>query len=465
MVGVRLTAHISVLTLFFIFSRANLRRKHSSAVRVLAFLPLFVLFCLSFRVGTISFRDKAAASSFLETLGNVVAKSVKLFHEQQNSHHEAQMRTDLVNISRLLHHFEDNVEGNDGRDREVTRESALTSSSSIDNLCRVLDQGRKGVDGGWSDNQRDEMASQFKHLFEHLVILMQLSEYQQSKGTVKNIRATQKMLGSVYNTDGRISVQHNRNLRDALQVLIRAADNRASVTKESEQEREFHEIASSLRSDGKFFCDWVDGSLRSSQVQDITKRNKGVPLEQALERFLTAVEVRILSEADFSYRYFDRLRFASAVRNLEDASRRRDQTGVVEAARDLTASLKEAEIMQLAEEAPQLKLEVKRMITDAQKSLGGDDSVHVDGSLALESMDQLVEEEKEIKGKPLKGQLPNAIQSMAVLLNSSSAQNVKPREADGKSAYGEKQPVTAPKHDESQHATGPGFGIIAETRK
>ena len=173
--------------------------------------------------------------------------------------------------------------------------------------------------------------------------------------------------------------------------------------------------------------------------------------------------MRILSEADFAYKYFDRLRFQAAVRDLEEASKKRDQQAVVQAAKELTATLKEAEIMQVSEEAPQLKLEVKKMIVDAQASLKGED-VQVDGSAAIEQMEQVVEEEEEIKGKPLRGQLPSAIQSMAMLLNSSAAQKSKPRQAEGKSAYGEKKPDEAPRREEPHqaNAAAPGFGLIAQ---
>jgi hypothetical protein len=63
-------------------------------------------------------------------------------------------------------------------------------------------------------------------LFEHLVVLMQLSEAQQAKGVIKNIRLTQTMLGSVYANPGRVGVLHNSNLRNAIPVLVRAASNR-----------------------------------------------------------------------------------------------------------------------------------------------------------------------------------------------------------------------------------------------
>lgn len=372
------------------------------------------------------------------------------------------LREDLSLLSSLLHHFPDNVEPDDPHDLSLARDSAAVAARSVAALSSLLAAG--GV--AWSPEQRDQMASEFKRLFEHLVILMQISEAQQAKGVVKNIRITQSTLANVYNTSDRVSFLHNQNLRSAIQVLVRAAENRSSVSKDPEQRQELTEIAKDLLREGKFFSDWVDGSQRSSQVQDITKRTKGVPLERALDRFLRAVEVRILSEADFDYKYFDRYRFKSAIEDLEAASRKRDKDAVVAAAKEVAATLKEAEIMQTSDEAHQLKLEVSRLIKDAQSSLKGDDVV-VDGSGALNQMEKVVEDEEQIKGKPLRGQLPSAIQSMAALLNSRAAQQAKPKERDGKSAYGSKHPEAPVAREEPHQANSasPGYGIIAQSKK
>jgi hypothetical protein len=145
-----------------------------------------------------------------------------------------------------------------------------------------------------------------------------------------------------------------------MEVIVRAAENRASVAKENRDA--LHDIATDLKREGKFFSDWVDASQRASQVQDITKRMKGAGLEDALERFRREVEVRILSEADFNYKYFDRVRFRAAVEDLTSATKGGDKAAVVQAAKELTGVLKEAEIMELAPESQQLKLEVTRLL-------------------------------------------------------------------------------------------------------
>jgi hypothetical protein len=145
-----------------------------------------------------------------------------------------------------------------------------------------------------------------------------------------------------------------------MEVIVRAAENRASVAKENRDA--LHEIATDLKREGKFFSDWVDASQRASQVQDITKRMKGAGLEDALERYRREVEERILSEADFKYKYFDRVRFRAAVEDLTSATKEGDKEAVVQAAKELTGVLKEAEIMELAPESQQLKLEVTRLL-------------------------------------------------------------------------------------------------------
>ena len=81
-----------------------------------------------------------------------------------------------------------------------------------------------------------------------------------------------------------------------------------------------------------------------------------------MDRFLREVEVRILSEADFNYKYFDRIRFRAAVDDLTSATKEGDKTAVVQAAKELTGVLKEAEIMQTAPESHQLKIEVSKLI-------------------------------------------------------------------------------------------------------
>lgn len=121
-----------------------------------------------------------------------------VFHEKEARSHQ-QLEVDLQNISRLLHHFRDNVEDNDPYDLEIADSASAAASVSVERICKVLGKGMEGK-AGWSDEQRDTMAYEFKILFENLVILMQLSEAQQAKKLVKNIRTTQETLANVYNT-------------------------------------------------------------------------------------------------------------------------------------------------------------------------------------------------------------------------------------------------------------------------
>jgi hypothetical protein len=122
-----------------------------------------------------------------------------VFHEKDASSHQ-QLSVDLQNISRLLHHFRDNIEDNDPDDLNMAETSSACAHVSIDKICATLSAGQQGPSGSWSDDQRDTMAYEFKILFEHLVMLMQLSEAQQAKKLMKNIRITQETLANVYNT-------------------------------------------------------------------------------------------------------------------------------------------------------------------------------------------------------------------------------------------------------------------------
>lgn len=63
------------------------------------------------------------------------------------------------------------------------------------------------------NEQRFQLAEQFKPLFENLVVLMQLSERQQSKGFVRNINITLDSLEQVCTTSKRTAYLHNQNLK------------------------------------------------------------------------------------------------------------------------------------------------------------------------------------------------------------------------------------------------------------
>ncbi len=108
---------------------------------------------------------------------------------------------------------------------------------------------------------------------------MQMSEAQQAKGVIKNIRITQSMVGSVYANSGRAAFLHNNNLRNAIPVLVRAASNRAEVSQVPEQKALFEDIRSALSREGSMFCDWIDANQDATEV---SKRDRGHGLETAL---------------------------------------------------------------------------------------------------------------------------------------------------------------------------------------
>jgi hypothetical protein len=103
-------------------------------------------------------------------------------------------------------------------------------------------------------------------------------------------------------------------------------------------------------------------------------------------------------------------------------------------------------------------------LQDAQSSLKGEE-VEIDGQAAMLSMEKLADQEEEIKGKQVKGQLPSAIQSMAQLLNSAAAQRAKPTEREGKSQYGAQAPQAAPAKEEQPDGSAPAFGVIATHKR
>jgi hypothetical protein len=115
--------------------------------------------------GTISFRDKAAASHFLEALGKLVANSVDVFHGKASPEALSQ---ELQNVRQLLHHFVDNVDTKEvDDDLSMTREATANSVHCIEQLTNLL---RLTNDNVPSDELREQLATQFKTLFENLVV-------------------------------------------------------------------------------------------------------------------------------------------------------------------------------------------------------------------------------------------------------------------------------------------------------
>ena len=408
---------------------------------------------------TISFRDKAAAGKFLESLGAVVEQSVAVFHSKTQRHER--LENELHNVSALLHHFEDSIDQGDG-DREIAQSAAAAAASSIRGVMAVLRGGPRGDPHGWSDEQRYNMASDFKELFEHLVVLMQLSEAQQAKSLVKNIRLTQQMLESVYTTTGRATHLHNQNLKNALPVIVRAAENREQVVQEPDQKSLLSDIRRDLSREASSFCDWVDANDGTSESN---KRARGADLERALERFRAAVQVRIASSADFGYKYLNRQRIDTTVDDLLKAARSGNKAQVVEAAKALTEVVKEAEKKDLTDDS-KLKQETRELLTQAQLALNGtENQLDLAASRMKHEVAEVVEKEQQIKGKPLYGQLPSAIQSMAALLKSREAQQNKPREADGTTAYGSKAPGAPQPKEEVASKDAPALKVIATTKR
>ncbi len=406
---------------------------------------------------TISFRDKEAAARFLQSLGVVVEQSIAVFHSKTQRH--ATLENELHNVSVMLHHFEDSIEPGD-QDRDIAQSAAAASADNIQRVLRVLREGSRG-EHGWSDEQRLDMATHFKTLFEHLVVLMQLSEAQQAKSLVKNIRLTVGMLHSVQSSTGRAVYLHNQNLKNALPVLIRAADNRAQVVQDQQQKTQLEDIRRAIARESSSFCDWIDANETASES---LKRDRGLDLERALERFLAAVQVRIASTADFGYKYLNRQKIDNTVDNLLAAAKSGNKAQVVDAAKALTEVVREAEKKDLDDDS-KLKQETRELLTQAQLALNGtENQLDLAASRMKQEVAEVTEKEQEIKGKPLYGQLPSAIQSMAALLKSREAQQSKPKMSEGKTAYGSKKP-DAPQTKEVASKDAPAMNVIAQVHR
>jgi hypothetical protein len=294
------------------------------------------------------------------------------------------------------------------------------------------------------------------------VVLMQLSEAQQAKSLVKNIGMTQQMLESVYTTSGRATYLHNQNLKNALPVIVRAAENRAQVVQHSEQRELLEDIRRALSREASAFCDWVDAN---DAANESSKRTRGADLERALERFRAAVQVRIASTADFGYKYLNRQKIDNTVDDLLKAARSGDKAQVVQAAKALTEVVKEAEQKDLTDDS-KLKQETRELLTQAQLALNGtENQLDLAASRMKQEVAEVVEKEQQIKGKPLYGQLPSAIQSMAALLKSREAQQSKPKLADGSSAYGSKAPEQPRSKEEVASKDAPAMKVIAATTR
>lgn len=91
------------------------------------------------------------------------------------------------------------------------------------------------------------MASEFKALFEDLVILMKISEAQQAKQFLKNISITKEQLLNVYITPKtRICYLHAKNLEQALAVIVRGAFNRSDVSQDEELKKTLADLVCSF---------------------------------------------------------------------------------------------------------------------------------------------------------------------------------------------------------------------------
>lgn len=415
---------------------------------------------------TISFKDRDAAGRFLEALSNVVEQSVAVFHGR--TQRPAALERELATVGSLLPHFVENVErGDDGdRDLDIARGATQAAAENISRLLSALREGPRGGGGGWSDDQRFTMAELFKGLFEHLVVLMQLSEAQQAKGLVKNIRLTQQMLTNVCDNSGRVSMLHNANLRQAVPVLVRAAGNRAEVVQDPDMRAKLEDVRRGLDREGKLFCDWIDsGSERSSRAGPDLRQQRGAELQRLLDRFRALVAVRIASEADFGYKYLSRQQFDTNLDDLLAAAKSGDKAKVVEAAKAVNEVVKAVEAKELDDDS-QLKKDARELLTQAQLALNGSENqLELAASRIKEDHGKLAEKEEQIRGKPLYGQLPSAIQSMAALLKTREAQQAKPKAAAGSVPQaGAKAPESRPAREEPASASGPGYGIIASTK-
>lgn len=210
---------------------------------------------------------------------------------------------------------------------------------------------------------------------------------------MRNIYLTLDALENAVTTQRRTAYLHNQNLKDALPIIIRGTDNRASVTQDPLIKADLEHIRTMLQRESRFFCDWMDGMQHEENVPEGSKRDRSRALRQALLKLKTLVEVRIASSAEFGYKYLERQRFNAAVDALAKAAKKKDKDEVMRAAREITDIVKEAEMKNLdsleAERAQdQLRLDAAKLLKQAQANLKGD-AQEIDTDAAKGTMEKL----------------------------------------------------------------------------
>lgn len=403
-------------------------------------------------------------------MGNVVEQSVIVFHEKRAD--SQKLSRELQEVSSLLHHFEDNVDDRNENDLRLARENSRDASDSVEALLLELRRGPFSAEG-WSPEQRQQMASHFKRLFESCVTLMQLSEAQQARSFQRNIQATLDSLEQSCATRGRVAALHADNVRDACAVVARGARNRAEVAARGDEERKQRIVrwADIVEKEGRAFFDWTNA--REDIPAGEQRRERAAPLRDALQHLHLDAEVRIGSRADFGYRSVERERWRRQMDALVDGAARNNKDDVVKAASELTAMVKQAEEDVGDEEGRELRKGARELLEEAKRAMLEKEEEEERRRRLKEAQEKMekkvekaAEKEEQIKGKPLKGQLPNAIQAMAQFLKSREAQQAKPATThEGTSAaYGQKQP-DAPQQKEEINASAPGYGLINQTKK
>jgi hypothetical protein len=124
-------------------------------------------------------------------------KIVKVFHAQTSSNQTLQ--NELHNIATLLHHFEDSLEGNDVRERDIVQGASAASAEMIRRILGVLKDGpnEKSHAGTplWSYEQRGGLLMTVLFWFLFFVLFKDMAEW--FKGCKEK---QEKVLLIVYNS-------------------------------------------------------------------------------------------------------------------------------------------------------------------------------------------------------------------------------------------------------------------------
>lgn len=219
---------------------------------------------------------------------------------------------------------------------------------------------------------------------------------------MKNINITLDTLDSVCATQRRTAFLHNQNLKSAMEVLLRGTANRAGVSPDPLLKADLEHVGTQVRcqwfpssfstsrpqlkAESDYFCSWVDATQHDETLSEGDKRERSRALRAALQRLRSLVEVRIASSAEFGYKYLERQRFNAAVDTLASAAKSKDKAQVIEAAREITQIVKEAQDKDL--DSSQLRHDAARLIKDATAQLQGQEAT-MDVEAAKASMDKV----------------------------------------------------------------------------